>query len=93
LTAYPSHVAELGWAIVVISTVGLGVVVFALRRRPPGGFVTIVAAAAGAGVAVGGLLVVGDVGVASWIVAPLVLGAAVPLQVRALLASGGPFRT
>jgi hypothetical protein len=85
--------AELGWAVVATSTVGLGIVVLALRRMPPGALITTVAAAAGAGVAVGGLLVIGDVGVASWIVAPLVLGVAVPLQVRALLAPGGPFRT
>ncbi len=82
-----------GWAIVAFSTATLAIGASVLRRRISGVLMTLIAAAAGAGVALGGLLVVGDVGLGSWIVAPLVLGVAVPLQVRALFAPGGPFRT
>jgi len=51
------------------------------------------AAAAGVLVAAGGLLVVGDANIWSWVLAPLVLGLGAVAQRRALLAPGGPFRT
>jgi hypothetical protein len=82
-----------GWAIVIGSLAALGIALFALRRNLSGTAAAIASAAAGAGVAVGGLAVVGDVGAASWIVAPVVLAVASALQVKALFASGGPFRT
>ena len=50
-------------------------------------------ALAGAGIGVGGLLLLDDVGTASWIAAPAVLAVVAPLHVRALFARGGPFRT
>jgi hypothetical protein len=50
-------------------------------------------ALAGAGIGVGGLLLLDDVGTASWIAAPAVLAIVAPLHVRALFARGGPFRT
>jgi hypothetical protein len=40
-----------------------------------------------------GLLIVGDAGPGSWIVAPVVLGMGAVAQQRALFAPGGPFRT
>jgi hypothetical protein len=82
-----------GWAIVMGSLIALGIALFALRRDLSGAVAATVAATAGAGVAVGGLLVVGDVGAASWVVAPVVLAVASVLQVKALFAPGGPFRT
>jgi hypothetical protein len=47
------------------------------------------------GVCVGaiGLLIVGDAGPGSWVVAPVVLGMGAVAQQRALFAPGGPFRT
>jgi hypothetical protein len=50
-------------------------------------------ALAGAGIGVGGLLLLDDVGTASWIAAPAILAVVAPLHVRALFARGGPFRT
>jgi hypothetical protein len=82
-----------GWAIVMGSLAALGIALFALRRNLSGAGAAIASAAAGAGVAVGGLAVVGDVGAVSWIVAPVVLAVASALQVKALFAPGGPFRT
>jgi hypothetical protein len=48
---------------------------------------------AGAGIGVGGLLFLENVGLASWIVTPVVLGVATLAHVRALFADAGPFRT
>lgn len=50
-------------------------------------------ALAGAGIGVGGLLILDDVGTASWIAAPAVLALIAPLHVRALFGREGPFRT
>ncbi len=46
-----------------------------------------------AGLAVGGLLLVDDVGTGSWIAGPAALALMTPLHVRALFAGEGPFRT
>jgi hypothetical protein len=82
-----------GWVVVAVSVAALGVAAFVLRRNLSATAFASVAGAAGAGVGLGGLVVVGDVGVASWIVAPIVLAVASALQVKALFATGGPFRT
>ena len=50
-------------------------------------------ALAGAMIAVGGLLMLDDVNTASWIAGPVMLAVIAPLNVRALFARGGPFRT
>lgn len=50
-------------------------------------------ALAGALIAVGGLLLLDDVNTASWIAGPVMLAVIAPLNVRALFARGGPFRT
>jgi hypothetical protein len=50
-------------------------------------------ALAGALIGVGGLLTLDEVSPASWIVGPVTLAVIAPLNVRALFARGGPFRT
>jgi hypothetical protein len=50
-------------------------------------------ALAGATIGVGGLLMLDDVNTASWIAGPAMLAVIAPLNVRALFARGGPFRT
>ena len=50
-------------------------------------------ALSGATIAVGGLLMLEDVNAASWIAGPAMLAVIAPLNVRALFARGGPFRT
>jgi hypothetical protein len=64
-----------------------------LRARLPRPAVDALMALAGAGIGAGGLLMVDEVGMASWIVAPAVLALVAPLHVRALFAREGPFRT
>jgi hypothetical protein len=55
--------------------------------------VDVLMALAGAVIGVGGLLMTDDVSAASWIAGPLALAVIAPLNVRALFARGGPFRT
>jgi hypothetical protein len=64
-----------------------------LRTRLPRTVVDALLAAEGAGLAVGGLLLIDDVGTASWIAGPAALAILTPLHVRALFAGEGPFRT
>ena len=64
-----------------------------LRTTIPRPATDALMALAGAGIGVGGLLLLDDVGTASWIAAPAVLAVVAPLHVRALFARGGPFRT
>jgi len=47
----------------------------------------------GACVGAVGLLIVGEAGPGSWVVAPVALGLGAVAQQRALFAPGGPFRT
>ena len=64
-----------------------------LRRTLPQAAVVALMALAGALIAVGGLLTLDDVNAASWIAGPVMLAVIAPLNVRALFARGGPFRT
>jgi hypothetical protein len=64
-----------------------------LRTTLPRPATDALMALAGAGIGIGGLLLIDDVGTASWIAAPVVLAVVAPLHVRALFARGGPFRT
>jgi hypothetical protein len=64
-----------------------------LRRTFPPAAVDALMALAGALIAVGGLLMLDDVNAASWIAGPVMLAVIAPLNVRALFARGGPFRT
>lgn len=80
------------WIVVVASV--LAVVTGGwLRTRLPQPAIDLVMAVAGAGIGVGGLMTLDDVAPASWIVAPTILAMIALLQVRALFAREGPFRT
>jgi hypothetical protein len=82
-----------GWIVLAGSVALLVAAAFPLRGRlgPPAW--DAVLALAGAGIGVGGLLLLEDVGVASWIFAPVFLAVAAIVHVRALFAGAGPFRT
>jgi hypothetical protein len=81
--------------IVILLTASALAVVSAgrLRTRLPRPAIDAMMALAGAGIGVGGLLMLDDVGMASWIAAPAVLALIAPLHVRALFGREGPFRT
>jgi hypothetical protein len=82
-----------GIAIVLVASVFGAVVGGRLRPRLPLPAVDVLMALAGAGVGVGGLLMLDDVGTASWIAAPAVVAVIAVLHVRALFFHEGPFRT
>jgi hypothetical protein len=83
----------LAWAILGASVVLLLVASLALRTRLRPVVVDVLVGLAAAGVGVGGLLFLEEVGVASWIVAPVFLAIGAIVHVRALFADAGPFRT
>lgn len=64
-----------------------------LRTRLPRPVIDATMALAGAGIGLGGLLFLHDVGLASWFVGPAVPAVIAPLHVRALFGGEGPFRT
>lgn len=64
-----------------------------LRSTLPPVAVDALMALAGGLIGVGGLLMIDDVSAASWIAGPVALAVIAPLNVRALFARGGPFRT
>ncbi len=73
---------------------GLAVIVAGwLRTSLPPPAVDALMALAGALIAVGGLLMLDDVNTASWIAGPVMLAVIAVVNVRALFARGGPFRT
>ncbi len=84
---------EAGIAIVLAASVLAVVTAGRLRASLPRPAIDALMALAGAGIGVGSLMMLDDVGTASWIAAPVVLGTIAPLHVRALFARGGPFRT
>lgn len=71
----------------------LAVALLVLRDRVSRVWIDLMMCLGGAGVAVGGLLFLEDVGLASWVVAPLILAAGAFGQWRVLFAPGGPLRT
>jgi len=85
--------AVVGSATLLACGVAILVTASFLRTRLPPRVVDGLLAVEGAGLAVGGLLLVDDVGTASWIVGPAALALVTPLHVRALFAGEGPFRT
>jgi hypothetical protein len=85
--------AVAGWVVIGVSAATLVVVAFALRPRLRQVVTTLIVAVCGAGVGVGGLLLLHDVGVTSWILTPLVLAAAAAAHVRFFFRGEGPFRT
>ncbi len=84
---------EAGIAIIAAGSVLIVVTAGRLRSRLPRPAIDGLLALAGAGIGVGGLLMLDDVGTASWVVAPAVLALVAPMHVRALFAREGPFRT
>jgi hypothetical protein len=82
-----------GVAVIVASTALLVVTAAWVRLRAAAPVVDALVAMSAAGVAVGGLMLLDDVGTSSWIAAPAVLAMAAVLHVRALFAGSGPFRT
>ncbi|MGZ5305138.1 MAG: hypothetical protein ACXWEG_00245 [Actinomycetota bacterium] len=82
-----------GIAIVLVASVLAVVTGGRLRTSLPRPAIDALMAVAGAGLGVGGLLMLDDVSTASWIAAPAVLAVVAALHVRALFAREGPFRT
>jgi hypothetical protein len=81
------------WAVLGAASALFLVAAFPLRTRLHPRVVDALLAISGAGIAVGGLLFLDDVGPASWAFAPLFLGMGAIAHVRALFAGAGPFRT
>jgi hypothetical protein len=82
-----------GWAVIAASAALLLATAFVVRTRIATAAVDGLLAAAGAGLAVGGLLLVDHVETGSWIVAPISLAVLTVVHVRAMFAGSGPFRT
>ena len=79
---------------IILAGSGLALVIGGpLRSSLPRPAVAALMALAGALIGVGGLLMLDDVGTASWFVGPAILAVVAPLHVRALFAREGPFRT
>jgi hypothetical protein len=83
----------LAWSILGAGSVLFVLAAFPLRTRLRPRLVDLLLAVSSAGVAVGGLLFLDDVGRASWVFAPVFLAAGAIAHVRALFAGAGPFRT
>lgn len=81
------------WTTLAAAVLLLAVTLTALRERLHRRWIDGLVALGGAGLAIGGLLFLDDVGVASWIVGPLLLAACALVQWRLLFAPGGPLRT
>jgi hypothetical protein len=83
----------LAWAVLVAASVLFLAAAFPLRTRLHPRVVDALLAISGAGVGIGGLLFLDDVGIGSWVFTPVFLGMAAIAHVRALFAGAGPFRT
>jgi len=82
-----------GWTTLLVAAAVLLLATFPLRTRLRPWVVDVTLALGGAGVGVGGLLLLSDVEAASWVVAPVLLAIAAVAHVRFLFAGEGPFRT
>jgi hypothetical protein len=82
-----------GWSSLLAAAALLLLAAFPLRTRLPRRVIDGLLALGGAGIGVGGLLLLSDVEPASWVVAPVLLGVAAVAHVRFLFAGQGPFRT
>ena len=78
-------------AIGIASGVIVGTLV--LQRRMPSRTRDLVTGLGGAGLALGGLLLLDDVSAVSWLITPLVVAALAVTHVRLLFAGEGPLRT
>jgi hypothetical protein len=83
----------LAWSVLGVASVLFLLAALPLRTRLHPRLVDLLLAISGAGVAIGGLLFLDDVGAASWVFAPVFLAVAGTAHVRALFAGEGPFRT
>lgn len=83
----------LAWSVLGAASVLFVLAALPLRTRLHPRVVDLLLAISGAGVAIGGLLFLDDVGAASWVFAPVFLAVAAIAHVRALFAGEGPFRT
>lgn len=89
-----SEMDPLGGVTTLAVSILLGVAAaFPLRERVSRWLVDALLAFSGAGMAVGGLLLLEDVSGAAWLVAPPVLAALTVIHVRVLFAGSGPLRT
>jgi len=82
-----------GWMIIAVSTAVVSYTWFGLRGKVSRSVSDGLSALAGAGLGVGGLLVLTDVSTASWLAAPPFLAICAAAHRRALFAGGGPLRT
>jgi hypothetical protein len=82
-----------GWSFLLAAAALLLLAAFPLRTRLPRRVLDGLLALGGAGIGVGGLLLLSDVEPASWVVAPVLLAVAAAAHVRFLFAGQGPFRT
>jgi hypothetical protein len=82
-----------GWSTLLAASAVLLLATFPLRTRLRPPVVDVLLALGGVGIGVGGLLLLDDVELASWVVAPLLLAVAAVAHVRILFAGQGPFRT
>ena len=74
----------------IVGSSALGLLtVFVLWRRLPAAAALAVIAVCGVGVAVGGLLVQDDVGMASWVIAVVALGVLAPVHARLVFGPPG----
>ena len=74
----------------IVGSSALGLLtVFVLWRRLPAAAALAVIAVCGVGVAVGGLLVQDDVGMASWVIAVFALGVLAPVHARLVFGPPG----
>jgi len=85
--------APFAWTVLAASSVAFVLIASFLRTRLPDRAVDLLLGLSGAGVAVGGLLFLDDVGIASWVFAPVFLAVGAIAHVKALFAGAGPFRT
>ncbi len=81
-----------------VTTIAVSVLVgaaaaFPMRERVSRWLVDAFLALAGAGIGVGGLLLLDDVSSAAWGLTPVLLAALTVAHVRALFAGAGPMRT
>lgn len=89
-----SEMDPLGGVTTLAASILLGLAAaFPLRERMSSWLVDTLLAISGAGMAVGGLLLLEDVSGVAWLVTPPVLAALTVIHVRALFAGSGPLRT
>jgi hypothetical protein len=82
-----------GWSTIAASFTLIAVIWFGLRRKMSHLLVDALSALGGLGIGIGGLLLMTDVGAASWVVGPLAMSVMAVLHERALFAGAGPLRT